>query len=401
MSDHLNREVSIVYDLLFGYTDKMKNLREELDIGELRLPVDTALVIKANNYSILTSEKSEFRREEIQNDILNTINQVAANNVREKLSALIEEDMFVLFFSTDFTKKRNQDSISFARKVKKTLEEKSNFVFSIGIGREYDNLKGLIFSYKEALNVCKSCYFQEKKDVMHIDQMVEFKNDIPIFITEMETKLIDKVKTGNLDNVELIFQEIINNIIEEKLEPETIKIRVLDLIYRIIEQIEKVTTDSRESLYEISSWIRKILQVETKKDMKRITTKISNKLFDILRRYRKGNNTRHSINQALNYIEENFNKDLSLKRVSDEVGLSLYYFSHLFKEEVGESFVTFLNKLRIRKSKLLLINSNLNIAEIAYRVGYNDQNYYTRVFKEYEEITPSEFRIKNQGLSAL
>ena len=400
MSDQLNREISIVYDLLFGYTDKMRNLREGLDIGEFRLPVDTALVIKANNYAILTSEKSEFRKEEIQNDILNTINQAAANNVSEKLSAMIEEDMFVLFFSTDFAERGKNDIISFAREIKRILEEKSTFSFSIGVGREYENLKGLIFSYKEALNACKSCYFREKEDVMYIDQMVEFQNEIPIFITEMETKLIDKVKAGNLDNVELIFQEIVNNIIEEKLEPETIKIRVLDLIYRVIEEVEKATTDSRESLYEVSSWIREILKVETKRDMSRITTKISNKLFDILRRYRKGSNTRHSINQALDYIEDNFNKDLSLKKVSDEVGLSIYYFSHLFKEEVGESFVTFLNKLRIRKSKQLLVNSNFNIAEIAYRVGYNDQNYYTRVFKEYEGVTPSEFRIKNQGLSA-
>ena len=133
--------------------------------------------------------------------------------------------------------------------------------------------------------------------------------------------------------------------------------------------------------------------------MSQIINKLSTKLFDILRRFRKGNKTRHSINKALDFIEENYNQDLSLKKVSGEVGLSLYYFSHLFKEEVGESFVTYLNKLRIRKSKQLLINSNLNISEISYQVGYNDQNYYTRVFKDYESITPSEFRIENQGLS--
>jgi two-component system response regulator YesN len=401
MSDQLNREISIVYDLLFGYTDKMKNLREGLDIGDFRLPVDTALVIKANNYSLLTSDKSEFRKEELQQDILNIINGVASNNSSDLLSALIEEDMFVLFFSTRFASEGKSDILEYARVIKNRLEENTSFEYSLGIGRSYDNLKGLIFSYKEAMNVCKSCYFQQNKDVMYIDQMVEFKKDVPIFITEMETKLIDKIQSGNLDNIEFVFQEIINSMTEEKLEPEAIKIRVLDLIYRVIEEVEKVTDDSRESLYELFSWIRKILQMETQKEMNRIIYNLSDKLFDILRRYRKGSNTRHSINQALNYIEENYSKDLSLKKVSDEVGLSLYYFSHLFKEEIGESFVTYLNKLRIRKSKLLLINSNFNIAEIAYKVGYNDQNYFTRVFKDYEDLTPSEFRIQNQGLSAL
>lgn len=399
MPGKLNREISIVYDLLFGYTDKMKELRNELDIGQFKLPVDTALVIKINNYSLLTADMSEFRKEEIQQNVLNQLNRLADRYSTDILSALIEEDMLVLFYSVEFARndRKKEKVLSFASCLKKSLEAETDFKYSIGLGRIYNNLKGLIFSYKEALNVCRSCYFRERDSVMHIDEMVEFTNDIPIFISEMETKLLDKMRLGNIENIDYYFQEIVNSIMEEKVEPDTIKVKILDLIYRVLEEVNKITDDSGESLYELSALIRKILQSDTEKRMKKYIQRVGERLFAIVRRNNVVSNTKYSINQALDYIEKNYNKDLSLKIVSRKVGLSLYYFSHLFKEEIGESFVTYLNKFRISRAKKLLLNCKLNIAEIAYRVGYNDPNYFTRVFKEYEDITPSEFRIREEN----
>ncbi|MFW5786651.1 MAG: helix-turn-helix domain-containing protein [Halanaerobiales bacterium] len=403
MPDELNREISIVYDLLFGYTDKMENIRQQLDVGDFQLPVKTAMVIKIKNFNLIVERKSEFRKEELQQNTLNKLNELAAKTASDILSAVIDEDMLVLFFSTDFISNpdNNEEIKKFASKIKNNLEDTTSFKYSIGLGRSYNNLKGLIFSYKEALNSCKSCYFQEKDQVMHVDEMVEFKNNIPIFISEMETKLLNKIQSGELENIDLYFQEIINNILSEKMEPEKIKIRILELVYKVIEEIEKATSDSREALFEVTTGIKKILKADTRKELNQAASDLNKHLFDTLRRYRKGSSARHSINQALDYIEDNYEQELSLRKVSEEIGLSLYYFSHLFKEEVGESFVTYLNKFRVRKAKHLLLNSNLNIAEISYQVGYNDPNYFTRVFKEYVGSTPSEFRLDDKGLSAL
>ncbi len=396
MPENLKREISIVYDLLFGYTDKMKGLRNEIDIGKFKLPVDAALVIKINNYPLLTSEISEFRKEEIQQNILNKLNSLADKFSEDILSAAIEADMLVLFYSTEFLKSDDikEELISYGKYIKKGLEEDSEYKYSIGLGRSYDNLKGLIFSYKEALEVCKNCYFREGNSVMYIDDMVNFSNDIPIFISEMEIKLIDKITSSNLENIDYYFLEIVNNILEQKLDPNTIKVKILDLIYRIIEEINKVSEGNEEAVYELSSHMREILQSKREKEMLKYIHKVGDKLFSLLRKNEGESSTKRSINQALNYIENNYKKDISLKTVAKEVGLSLYYFSHLFKEEIGVSFVSYLNEFRIKKAKELLGNSKLNIAEISFEVGYNDPNYFTRVFKEYENLTPSEFRTK-------
>ncbi|MFW6409703.1 MAG: hypothetical protein ACOCZR_01560, partial [Halanaerobiales bacterium] len=99
MPDELNREISIVYDLLFGYTDKMENIRQQLDVGDFQLPVKTAMVIKIKNFNLIVERKSEFRKEELQQNTLNKLNELAAKTASDILSAVIDEDMLVLFFS--------------------------------------------------------------------------------------------------------------------------------------------------------------------------------------------------------------------------------------------------------------------------------------------------------------
>jgi len=389
MDNNLSREVSIIYDLLFGYTDKLQYLRDELDKGKFNLPVDIAMVLRINNYKRIIKNESEFRIEEIRENIVNAINRNAGKFTADSLSAFIEDNTVILLLNSDFAGDSNTEIIKFAEDIKMKLEEESEFLFSIGIGRSYDDLKGLIFSYKEALNACSTGHFLGE-DITYIDNIVMLKKDIPIFISEMEDKLIKKIKNKELDDFNLLFNKIVKSIIDIRLEPEIIKTKVMELFFRILREI-----DDEKMVSKLSRYQEKILEVETREELVDITTSISNRIFTILQRNFDTENKKEEINRALEYIEENYKKDLALEEVAREVGLSIYYFSHLFKEEVGDSFVTYLNKLRINKSKQLLQENELNIGQICYDVGYNDPNYFTRVFKEYENMTPSQYRKGN------
>ena len=98
------------------------------------------------------------------------------------------------------------------------------------------------------------------------------------------------------------------------------------------------------------------------------------------------------IDRAKEYIEENFRKDISLDDVSREVDISPYYFSKLFKQETGKNFIEHLTEIRLKNARELLQNSQLSIKEICAESGYSDPNYFSRIFKKYEGVTPSEFR---------
>ena len=98
------------------------------------------------------------------------------------------------------------------------------------------------------------------------------------------------------------------------------------------------------------------------------------------------------IAKARAFIDRNFTRDLTLEEVSREVHVSPYYFSKLFKEQTGENFINYLTIKRIDTSKQLLEDGRLNIKSICTEIGYNDPNYFSRLFKRFEGVTPSEYR---------
>ena len=93
--------------------------------------------------------------------------------------------------------------------------------------------------------------------------------------------------------------------------------------------------------------------------------------------------------KAKEYINENFHKDISLDDVSKVVDISPYYFSKLFKQEAGKNFIEYLTEVRLRNARSLLRNPQYSIKEICVRSGYSDPNYFSRIFKKYEGVTPS------------
>jgi two-component system response regulator YesN len=95
---------------------------------------------------------------------------------------------------------------------------------------------------------------------------------------------------------------------------------------------------------------------------------------------------------ALNYIRENHKNNISLEDVSQHIYISPYYLSHLFKEELGITFVEYLTKVRIEEAKKLLKNSSMSIVAIASEVGYEDASYFSKVFKKMTGLSPNQYR---------
>ncbi len=97
------------------------------------------------------------------------------------------------------------------------------------------------------------------------------------------------------------------------------------------------------------------------------------------------------IEKAKNYIRQHFCENISRKDVASQVYLSAAYFSRLFMDKTGESFICYLTGLRMRKAAELLAGP-MNIEEIAKEVGYQSRNRFSINFREYCGCTPVEYR---------
>ncbi len=100
------------------------------------------------------------------------------------------------------------------------------------------------------------------------------------------------------------------------------------------------------------------------------------------------------INSLLLYISEHYQENLTTASLAKMCYLSEYYFCRFFKNETGMSAVSYINKIRTDKAAVLLENTDVSITEIAMSTGFDDVNYFTRVFKKNKHISPSEYRKK-------
>ncbi|MNV31949.1 HTH-type transcriptional regulator YesS [compost metagenome] len=102
------------------------------------------------------------------------------------------------------------------------------------------------------------------------------------------------------------------------------------------------------------------------------------------------------LGRAKKYIEERYTDDLSLEEVADYVHLNPHYFSKIFKQEYGETFIDFVTRLRIGKAITLISEGRLTLKEVSFEAGYKDPNYFSRVFKKITGVSPTEFKVQNQ-----
>lgn len=99
------------------------------------------------------------------------------------------------------------------------------------------------------------------------------------------------------------------------------------------------------------------------------------------------------VRAATEYIQENYAKDLSLTEVAEHLRISTGYLSTLMNQNIGCGFVDFLNQVRVDRACCYLEQHQLKNYEVAYKVGFNDEKYFSKVFKKMKGMTPKEYRL--------
>ncbi len=127
---------------------------------------------------------------------------------------------------------------------------------------------------------------------------------------------------------------------------------------------------------------------------------VSGNLFDTipLNKYRKDEIWR--LEQAFEYVNGNYNKIISVMEISAKLGLTPNSFCRFFKKMTHRNFIDFVNEFRIEKAIEHFNANNTVIAEAMYKSGFNDPSYFTRQFKRYQGITPTNYLKLKYGESS-
>lgn len=104
------------------------------------------------------------------------------------------------------------------------------------------------------------------------------------------------------------------------------------------------------------------------------------------------NRNRQKIKEALDYIKQNYNKDLNMAVVSNHISMNYSLFSFSFKQYTGKNFVNYMKELRVAKAKELLADTDMKIIEISRKIGYENEKHFMKIFKTECGVSPSEYR---------
>ena len=272
-----------------------------------------------------------------------------------------------------------------ARAMKSATEDTT---YRIGIG-SVGRLKDSLSSYDEALKAL----YSTTGSVAHVDDLpiaVSYEESYP---AELEEELFDKVNEGEVDESGVLAGRFFDWMVEKYSDDMmSIKLKALEFVLRAESDMYK----SGGHTYVFDSRKNYLSEIMGATDMGEMKAWYIDKIKKAANNICNGStdHTHHVIKRALDYIENNFSKDISLDEISQELNLSSYYFSKLFKEEKGEGFVEYLNSRRITEAKELMKNPEKSIKEISNECGYADPNYFSRIFKKYTGMTPTEYRDK-------
>lgn len=107
---------------------------------------------------------------------------------------------------------------------------------------------------------------------------------------------------------------------------------------------------------------------------------------------KKRSSEHYLLSHALEYIKQNYQEHVTVSDISGFCYCSRSYISHIFKKNMKINVKAYINKVRVEKAKILLLDSTFNIAEISSQVGFSDPNYFSNIFRNICGITPSEYK---------
>lgn len=299
----------------------------------------------------------------------------------------------VLIIKSDGNSDMESSALNLANTIKYEVESNTSHRLTISIGSKRERFKGIAESLKdaEAIRNCKNIFAKNK---------ILYTNDIKIsfaakrnFVNLDKVNILDCLKYGSKADMLKVIDEY-----TEKLEKNKISSFIyiyylfMDIVIVASKFVTELGGDIGDIVPEIKDLEYMVSCIDSLQDFKTTVEGILSRIFEF-RDSRVENKYEIIIDKAKEYINNHFfESNISLETIANYVNISPSYFSSIFSQETGETFIDYLTKIRIKKAMELLKTTTQKCSEIGYSIGYNNPHYFSYLFKKIVGVTPKEFR---------
>lgn len=387
---------------------KRQELMEKLILNILERPEELELLLSEVN----NRYQMELYKDNFQAIVINTDRQemyYENSGFLGKLLTLIENSfpwthevisaaimpygitVILNFSSSEFSTYKISYVNDLYRKILTLKKEYGEFQTAIGIGTIVHNMKDINYSLEEAFRA-------ELYKLVRTNQSIFYASLIPKVITDssnllsvMQKKNLSRyLKNTDLFGIEKWFDEIIsqavNNFNNFPEGFEHIKEEIISIVREVWKNKDSVkyVSETELSIQQMNHIFQGSKRLEYLKEA--ILSSAS------IKKQSQNTEPGEPIQKAMEYIRLHYREAITLEQLSDICGLSANYFSTVFKEQAGETYIDYLTEVRLLQSKIFIKETRKTIKEISGEVGYIDDKYFRKLFKNRFGITPSSYR---------
>lgn len=274
---------------------------------------------------------------------------------------------------------------------------KSNYAaryynYTIGVSKIHSRFKEIKTAYCESIDALECGFYFSDKKIIFAESL---KGKGIINESTQIKKIYDSIKNGDIEKFNSIMDEIRDTLIAETPDIQSVKIMLSNICFIAIDfyyTSQSYKLYNYKSHSEINNEINALDNLEnTIKYVKNLVSiLIKSQNSDMRKNYSK------LTLQVIDYLNEHYDKKVSLQEISDYVSLTPSYVSRVIKKDTGQSFVDLFNNIKISIAEKLLRESNLKVYEVANKVGIENYSYFYQLFKKATGISPTDY-YKSEG----
>lgn len=278
--------------------------------------------------------------------------------------------------------------------LKEQLGRDRHLVFTIGISEKESDLKDLRKTYGQAATALKYHFLYPRRQIILYENIKE-KPDVDSLPVDLINKISNMLGTER--------EKEIKENLRQVMDLDVIAHSSIDYLERLNKEINETIFKGffkrlgEESLvtFELLNKIDNIYNFDNFHEYFHALEDLLMRIHEYHKQMKSVYSEQKYMDRAIAYIRENYHKDLNLAVVANYISLNYSYFSHMFKEYIGQNFVDYLKMVRVESAKKLLEETDFKILEISEMVGYKNPKQFARVFRDVEGISPKEYREKN------
>lgn len=392
LNEKMDKQIPFAQDQFF--TKLLKgDFTDEEEIISLADSLDVKMNGEKYFVSIVNFEKDQFGEEGIiaRETIFSTLVQFELKGTVVHGVDLLYQDAVALIVNID-SNHADQNKIrkQLVSEIKQYIKDKLAIEPTICIGQSYAERKKINRSYIEALAAVEHKYFHPQGGVIYFEDISAKTDAVLGYPEEEQIRLLQSIKQGD----------------------ESVAIETLDQIFEMLNNRDSSVHGLRAICYDIiNATFKTIVEVEIEvsaeifdqiagfRTIEQLYEQLSSLIQDVCHQVdEKKESHNHKLkNDMLDYIKTNYKAyELSLEQIATEFNLSVSYISRFIKEQTGETFTYYVQKLRMDEVKRQLKETNKTIKDIVGEVGYKDVANFTRKFKKEFGMTPGQFRKLNK-----